>query len=114
MDGLFGNVPPACVAAEFLGTLFFQFFGGACSSNSVANGWCLFERPKTFRSLILERRLTQCWRVEKLMSSVWVGVVLTNVWSSPVSQVCQWPRWAMACASPSSCIPRLGTLPPPD
>jgi len=38
MEGLFGNVPPACVAAEFLGTLFFQFFGGACSSNSVANG----------------------------------------------------------------------------
>jgi len=35
---LAGNVPPACVAAEFLGTLLFQFFGAACSANSMANG----------------------------------------------------------------------------
>lgn len=35
---MFGNVPPACVAAEFLGTLLFQFFGGAASANSHAHG----------------------------------------------------------------------------
>eukprot|EP00960_Hanusia_phi_P003395 99919-Hanusia_phi.AAC.1 len=32
------RVPPACVLAEFLGTLLFQFFGGACSSTAVSNG----------------------------------------------------------------------------
>ena len=34
LEDMFGNVPPACVVAEFLSTLLFQFFGGACAANS--------------------------------------------------------------------------------
>lgn len=34
-----GNVPPYCVAAEFIGTFLFQFIGGGCAANSISTGW---------------------------------------------------------------------------